>query len=156
MDHKQQKPLPEPPVLSSHALNTPPAATKEYSGRFVYCGLSAVVAPDGSELARAQGIIPVPTTGASAASGSSSSPARSELLIGVCHSDVRIGFERRNPYRHDRRPELFAPISAAKPVGSLVVDAKQAEFTSKFPKGVLFRLRCVLGRIGFSYVFAMQ
>jgi predicted amidohydrolase len=69
-------------------------------GELSFCGLSAIVARDGTDLARA------PAAGGAAGGAT--------LLVATLDPALYEGFVRRNPYLDVRRPELYASIAAAR------------------------------------------
>ena len=71
-------------------------------GELSFCGLSAIVARDGTDLARA------PAAAAGGAAGGAT------LLVATLDPALYEGFVRRNPYLDVRRPELYASIAVAR------------------------------------------
>jgi predicted amidohydrolase len=92
----------ESKVRAVQPLSSPSSALSEYEGRIVYCGGSAIVAPAGNDLARASSA-PVPSADAGRAA---------ELLTADLRAAVRDDDASRNPYRADRRPEMYSALTA--------------------------------------------
>ena len=92
-------------------------ATCEELGALTFCGRSAIVAPDGTDLARAPhcnedgessggsggGVLP-------AGLGDESVDGKGLLLVATLDRKQYEGFTSRNPYLEARRPELYGNI----------------------------------------------
>ena len=84
----------------------------ELGGLMRFCGRSAIIAPDGTDLARARGHpMHDGVHGTSESESQPNSTGNEQLLIAELRPDMFVDFQRRNPYMAVRRPELYGSLT---------------------------------------------